>query len=284
MKKPYQVGKFSLKSWAKVLTVDEVARIIASQNLEVISKIWLAKYDARGAPLRDREEHLFGSVRRDLEFRHAQEARARGVVLRERGIVAAASDRNWVVSRRLPLAAKDPACTLKGEGVVMYTGAGREADRLYEVAAAHALMLLLGQRRCLASRIDLGAGEMHYSLVVHEWDRTFGRMLTAMIRSFGKEQLPDPRDALLERAARTGESIRLRGKTAVKLVTEIERLRALQSEITEKVGVIEDQLLERMDGAAKAMLDDHSEVNITPVHRAAHYVAASDFTQIRISR
>lgn len=69
--------------------------------------------------------------------------------------------------------------------------------------------------------------------------------------------------------------------TALKLVTELERLRKARAKSSERIRALEERLLAELDGRERAMLADGTLLVAQEVERNGYRVPSTSFVQLR---
>lgn len=271
-RRTYRSFRPTARALSRVLTVEELGRVVACSDMAAISELWSVKHaeipEPAGGKLRRRIDvelrSLHGSLLRDLQLHLALGPEA-------------------MVHRHLPLAARDPLFVVvsgKREPVSLIVGNGESSE--YRETIAQGLMLITGAERCLESVLTPGpSGVAKHSARYRERDIQHIRALSELVRHFFKSKPRPGKTVLFHQSATSGRTKVLRSRKDLDLVRSLDEAREWRSGAERRVDSIETAVLKRLAGAERARLSDGSEIVVTGVHRDAHYVSASDYQQLR---
>lgn len=85
----------------------------------------------------------------------------------------------------------------------------------------------------------------------------------------------------LRRAKRKVERVPRLRRTALKLVSELEKLRKARAKSSGRIRALEESLLDELDGRERAMLSDGTLLIAKEVERPGYRVPSTSFIQLR---
>ena len=190
----------------------------------------------------------------------------------------------FVRSKRHRLGVRELYLTPHGEPVMFSFGNG-EASAVYSKAYAQTLMLVTGAPRCLESSLSGGgSGSVSHSGAVRVADKVAQRAILEVTQSFWKHaNVPASlrsRETLLAASAQSRKTCRL-GTRALDVVASLANAKQERRDAESQISSLETNLLRRLRGAHRGLLEDGSQIVVTAVHRDAHYVGPADYQQIR---
>ena len=85
----------------------------------------------------------------------------------------------------------------------------------------------------------------------------------------------------LRRGKKKAERVPRLRPTALKLVSELEKLRKVRSKAAQRVRALEERLLDELDGRERALLSDGTLLVAQEVERDGYRVPSTSFIQLR---